>query len=131
MTAPLRRAAWIGFAGWFLAAFFFFYAWILRISPSVMVGDLMREFEVGGAVLGNLSAFYFYAYAILQMPAGVAHDRWGPRKVLAVSALVTGLGCLVFAEATNIEMAYLGRLPRWLRSRATDKRCICGLVKNL
>lgn len=112
MTADgkTRLPQWVGYVGWFLAAFFFFYAWVLRVSPSVMVQDLMRDFEVGGAVLGNLSAFYFYAYALLQMPAGVAHDRGGPRLVLSISALVTALGCLLFAFADDIFIAYLGRL---------------------
>jgi hypothetical protein len=29
-----------------------------RVAPSVMVSDLMREFQVGGAILGTLSAFF-------------------------------------------------------------------------
>jgi hypothetical protein len=31
--------------------------------------------DFGGAMLGNLSALYFYAYASLQVPAGVMMDR--------------------------------------------------------
>ena len=56
--------------GWLVGSLFFFYAWILRVSPSVMVEDLMRDFAVGGAVLGNLSALYFYGYAGMQIPVG-------------------------------------------------------------
>ena len=29
---------------WFTAASFFFYAWVLRVAPSVMVEELMRDF---------------------------------------------------------------------------------------
>ena len=66
--------------GWLVGSLFFFYAWILRVSPSVMVEDLMRDFAVGGAILGNLSALYFYGYAGMQIPVGLLLDRFGPRR---------------------------------------------------
>ena len=61
--------------GWLVGSLFFFYAWILRVSPSVMVEDLMRDFAVGGAIVGNLSALYFYGYAGMQIPVGLLLDR--------------------------------------------------------
>lgn len=106
---PTGRAAWTGYAGWTLAALYFFYAWILRVSPSVMVDELMRDFAVTGAILGNLSAVYFYAYAAIQMPVGMALDRWGPRRVLSIAALVAGVGAGLFAWAPGVQVAYLGR----------------------
>jgi MFS family permease len=99
----------VGLASWFLGAMFFFYAWVLRVSPSVMVEQLMRDFAVSGAVLGNLSACYFYSYMAMQMPVGIAVDRWGARRVLSLAVLVTGAGCLIFAYAPNLATAYLGR----------------------
>lgn len=69
----------------------------------------MRDFAVSGAVLGNLSAVYFYFYASLQLPVGLAHDRWGPRRVLSVTALFAGVGVVVFAMAPTLGIAYLGR----------------------
>lgn len=75
-----------------------------------MVEDLMRDFLVGAAVLGNLSAIYFYAYAAMQIPVGVALDRWGARRALVTAALVCGVGTWLFATADNLWSAYLGRL---------------------
>jgi MFS family permease len=109
IVAPPRITA-LGLAAWFLAAFGFFFAWVVRVSPSVMVEPLMAEFQVGGALLGTLSGLYFYTYALLQAPAGIALDRWGPRRALALTALVTAAGCALFAFAPTIEIAYLGRL---------------------
>ncbi len=63
---------------WGLGALSFSYAFFQRVAPSVMVGELMRDFAVGAAVLGNLSAIYLYAYAGLQVPIGLLLDRWGP-----------------------------------------------------
>ncbi len=39
---------------WSLGALFFCYAFFQRVAPSVLVSDLMRDFGVGAAVLGNL-----------------------------------------------------------------------------
>ena len=47
---------------WSLAAISFGYAFFHRVTPSVMVSDLMTEFAIGGAMLGSLSALYFYSY---------------------------------------------------------------------
>src|SRR5262245_53097522 len=111
MTAPVPPAIpLLGLAAWSLAAFGFFFAWVLRVSPSVMIEPLMAEFQVGGALLGTLSGLYFYTYALLQAPAGLAMDRWGPRRALAIAAFVTAGGCALFGAAPSIEVAYLGRL---------------------
>ena len=103
-TVPL-----LAYAGWLVAAGFFFYAWVLRVAPSITVEPLMRDFAVGGAIVGNLSAVYFWAYAALQIPCGLFTDRWGPRRVLTVAILVTGVGCAVMGLAPSIELAYAGR----------------------
>ena len=95
--------------GWFTGAMFFFYAWVLRVAPSVMVEDLMREFSVGATVVGNLSAFYFYGYAGMQIPVGMLIDRFGPRRLLVVAGLVCGASCLLAAYSPTLEGVFLGR----------------------
>jgi len=96
-------------AGWLFCAVFFFYAFILRVSPAVMVDDLMREFAVGAAILGNLSAVYLYIYAGLQIPVGLFIDRFGQRYFIAGACAVTGIGAIVFALGETLSTAYLGR----------------------
>ena len=96
--------------GYFLAAFYFFYAFVQRVTPGIMVDDLMRDFAVGGALLGNLSAFYFYAYASIQMAVGVLMDRIGPRRLMAAACLTAALGSLIFSLADSLALAYAGRL---------------------
>jgi nitrate/nitrite transporter NarK len=99
--------AWLAFG---FAVAFFCYAFLQRVAPAVMVSDLMRDFAVGGAVLGNLSAFYFYAYAALQIPVGLLLDRFGPRRLMTGAALVCAAGSFVFAVADQLVVAYAGRL---------------------
>jgi MFS family permease len=95
---------------WALAASFYCYGFFQRVAPSVMVDRLMADFAVSAAVLGNLSAFYFYSYAGLQLPVGILTDRFGARRVLAVAAVLCGVGSYLFATAETLTMAYLGRL---------------------
>lgn len=95
---------------WGLGATLFCYGFFQRVAPSVMIDPLMRDFAVSGAVLGNLSAFYFYAYASLQIPVGLMVDRWGPRRMLAFGATLCALGTLVFATAESLLVAYAARL---------------------
>jgi MFS family permease len=101
---------------WGIGASCFAYAFFHRVLPSVMVSELMRDFSVGGAILGNLSALYFYIYAGMQIPIGMAIDRWGTRYVLASAVSIAALGSLLFAFAPSLEVAYLGRLAIGLGS---------------
>lgn len=82
---------------WSLSAIFYFYEFMLQVSPSVMVPDLMEAFSIQGAEVGNLSAFYFYAYALVQLPAGMLIDKFGPRILLTLASLSCAVGCLLFA----------------------------------
>lgn len=111
-------------AGWLFASVFFLYAFVLRVSPSVMVDDLMREFAVGGAILGNLSAVYFYVYASIQIPIGVAIDRLGARRLATGAAAICTIGVLVFSGADTLWMAYFGRFLIGLG-------CACSFVAAL
>ncbi|MGQ0677849.1 MAG: MFS transporter, partial [Rhodospirillales bacterium] len=55
-------------------------------------------------------AFYFYAYAGLQIPIGVMLDRLGPRRLMSGGAALAGIGGVLFAMADSLALAYLGRL---------------------
>lgn len=75
-----------------------------------MVSDLMAEFAISGAVLGTLSALYFYPYVLMQVPLGALIDRLGVRILLTSALCIGGIGSVIFAQAQSIEIAYLGRI---------------------
>jgi MFS family permease len=95
---------------WGLAAIAFGYAFIHRVAPSVMVQDLMAEFALGGAMLGVLSALYFYPYVLLQVPLGAALSHIGTRLILTGALSLAAIGSIIFGIAQGPEMAYLGRV---------------------
>ena len=102
--ATLAWSVWALGASLYLAGFF------QRVAPAVMTQELMADFGIAAAGLGQLSAFYFYSYVAIQVPTGLAVDRYGPRRVLAAGALVATLGGLAFAMAPTFGTAALGRL---------------------
>ena len=64
---------------WGIPAFLFLFAFFHRVAPGVFAKELMQDFGATGAIIGLLSATYFYAYAGLMIPAGVLLDRLGAR----------------------------------------------------
>jgi sugar phosphate permease len=105
--SPPGSLAWLV---WGLGAALYLIAFYQRVAPAVITAELSREFGLSAAALGNLSAFYFYSYAAVQIPTGLLADRWGPRKVLATGAALTALGTLVFAWSPSVAYANAGRL---------------------
>ena len=69
----------------------------------------MRDFAVGAAAIGNLSAFYFYGYAGMQVPIGMMIDRFGPRRLMTASAAVCAVGCVLFAVSSMFWGVAAGR----------------------
>lgn len=104
---PPPRLAW---TIWGLGAALFLIGFYHRVAPAVMTTELMKEFGLNAAALGNLSAFYFYSYVAMQIPTGILADYWGPRRLLTLGSLLTSLGTLLFALAPGLLWANLGRL---------------------
>lgn len=92
-----------------LSASFYLYEYILQVAPSVMADSMMQTFRVTAAGFGVVSAFYFYAYAPMQLPAGVLFDRYGPRRLMTVALLLCALGSFFFASTNQLATAALGR----------------------
>lgn len=93
----------------FLAASFYLYEFILQVAPSVMAESMMKTFGVTGQGFGVISAFYFYAYAPTQLPAGVLFDRYGPRKLMTFAIALCAFGSAFFASTDSVLTACIGR----------------------
>src|SRR5690625_5011276 len=49
-------------------------------------------------------------YALMQVPAGLMIDRWGPRRILLAATLTMGSAQLLFAFSRNFSMAFAARV---------------------
>lgn len=93
-----------------LGALFYTYEYFLRIAPNVMMPELMKSFHIGSGSLGNLIAFYYYAYAPSQLLVGLLMDHIGPRRILTIACLICAIGTYIFASTTIYPIAAFGRL---------------------
>lgn len=103
------QGRWAPYFIFFLAASFYLYEFVLQVAPSVMAAPMMRTFHVTAQGFGVISAFYFYAYAPMQLPAGVLFDRYGPRQLMTVALLLCAVGSFFFAATESVFTACIGR----------------------
>ena len=94
---------------WGIPAFLFLFAFFHRAAPGVFAKELMQAFGATGAIIGLLSATYYYAYAGLMIPAGVLLDRLGVRWVVAAGGVTMGAGTIFMAVAQGPSLLFGGR----------------------
>lgn len=92
-----------------LASAFYMYEFTLQVSLGVMTNELMQDLSLNAASLGLVSAFYYYAYTPMQIPAGFLHDHFGPKRVIFAAILTCALGAFCFSFSTNMFNASAGR----------------------
>jgi len=80
-----------------------------RLCPAVVAVDMMRDLQAGGALVGVLSSAYFYPYAIMQLPAGLLSDSWGPRRTITLFFGIAFLGSILLGIAPSAFWAIAGR----------------------
>lgn len=94
---------------WGCVAGFYLYELVLRVAPGVMTNQLMQTFAINATAIGLLTSSYYYPYSLLQIPCGLIVDRFGVRRVVTVSAIITALGCFFFAISAHYSTAILGQ----------------------
>ncbi|MFO1405270.1 MAG: MFS transporter [Azonexus sp.] len=104
-----RRMAWQRWTSYSLLILVYMLGYFHRMAPAVLSGELQADFHASGAALGILAASYFYAYAAMQIPAGILADFWGTRRIVALGCLTAGIGTLCFGGANTLWAAALGR----------------------
>jgi MFS family permease len=104
---------------WSLPAALFLIAFFHRAAPGVIAHELMEAFSVTGAVIGLLSATYFYSYAGFMVPAGLFIDAFGVRVVLAAGGVIMGCGTMAMGAASSTTMLFAGRFAVGLGATVT------------
>lgn len=128
------------------AACFYLYEFFLRVSPSVLTHELMAFYQVGADMLGPIVSSFFLAYTLMQIPAGLLGDHFGPRRVLTIAAVICAIATALFTLSNAIPVGMLTRFllgfaasfayiaPLMLASRwfpAKYFAIICGLIQMM
>lgn len=86
-----------------------FVSYLYRNVNTVVYPDLIRDVGLSANTLGLLTGVYLMAFAVAQLPVGMALDRFGPRKVQLPMLAVATLGGVLFAQAQSFEGLLLAR----------------------
>jgi MFS family permease len=109
---------------WGIPAFLFFFAFLHRVAPGVIVKDIMQAFNASGELVGLLSAMYFYAYAGFMIPGGLLIDGFGVRRVVSSGSAVMGLGSLAMGMAASPGVLMSGRFLVGMGATVTFIGCL-------
>lgn len=85
-------------------------AYFYRVSMAVMAKDLASELHLTAARLGTLSGVFFYAFAFTQLPLGPLLDRFGGKRVVLLTGIVTIFGVALFSVSSSFFSAMAGRV---------------------
>lgn len=82
---------------------------LLRNVNAVLAPDLLKALALSPGQLGLLTSAFFFAFALVQLPVGIALDRYGPRKVQLALMLFAAFGALLFARGQTFAQLVLAR----------------------
>lgn len=66
-----------------------------------LLSVIADNLSLTSAQAGSLTSAYFLTYVIMQIPAGLAGDRWGLKKVMIAMFIIAGLGMLGLGTMGN------------------------------
>jgi MFS family permease len=87
----------------------YFLSQLFRSVNAVVSADLIRDLGLDAWTVGFLTSAFFFAFAIGQLPVGVALDRVGPRRTESFLLVFAAAGALLFSQAGSTWALVLGR----------------------
>jgi sugar phosphate permease len=106
MIQKNSRYAWFI---WVLGASFFFFEYIVRVSPGVLVHDLIQAFNINAYQIGLLSSAFSLSYISMQIPVGTLVDKYSVRLLVGFMALLCAACTVLFATTTTFHLAVFAR----------------------
>ena len=104
----MSNAARTAVVAWLVTALYYFYQYTMRSAPAVMMPQLSDAFGLTTMAVASMVGLFYYGYSPFSLVAGVAMDRFGPRKVVPLGAATVGIGALLFATGDS-QIASIGR----------------------
>jgi MFS family permease len=81
-----------------------------RTGGGVITPELHARLGFSGAELGLIMGAMFFGSALIQLPLGLAFDRFGTRLTISTTAIAAIAGTLVFALSGSLAGLIVGRL---------------------
>ncbi len=94
---------------WALGTSFFFLEYIVRVSPGVLVQQLIEAFRINAYQLGLLSSAFSLSYISMQIPVGTLVDKYSVRWLIGFMALLCACATFLFASTETFPWAVFAR----------------------
>ena len=107
-TATRARAISMRIFLSFAGAYFVSYA--LRSVNAALAPLLAADLQLSAGSLGWLTSAFFLAFAAMQIPLGIALDKFGARRTESTLLLVSALGALIVSLGSSLWTLSAGRL---------------------
>jgi MFS family permease len=105
---PGQTAIGLVVVAWFVTSVYYFYQYMIRSAPAVMVPEMSAGLGLTAAGLASVIGLFYYAYAPFSLVAGVALDQIGPRRVVPIGCATLAIGALLFSTG-DPTLASVGR----------------------
>jgi len=94
---------------WILLIFAWAANFVIRIGFSALLPSIIQELQLSYTKAGLLASAFFYAYVLMQIPAGLLGDRFGRRRVLVLGLLGGALAAGLTGLAGSLVTLFLAR----------------------
>lgn len=96
-------------AAWLLVATAYVVAFFQRMAPQLINNELVNVFNLTPTGIAVIASGYYWGYTIMQLSAGPLVDRFGLRRMILISTLISALGSFLFSVSINPSMAFFSR----------------------
>jgi len=110
VTEPTTRTPSRAYAVWLVGLLAYSVAIFHRASLGVAGIEAQERFSAGASAISLFLVLQLAVYAGLQVPVGVALDRFGSRKMIVAGAVTMAAGQLVLALADGVPTATAARV---------------------
>lgn len=76
-------------------------SYLYRTVNAVLAPVLGHELGIDAAAMGLITGAYFFAFAAVQIPLGMALDRFGPRRTQTLLLALAAAGAALFSLGTD------------------------------
>ncbi len=95
---------------WLIGTLCYFYQFVFRTIFGTLGDDITSKFQISVSDLSTFFAAGMLAYPLMQIPAGILLDRYGPRRMLTVAMACLSLGILIVSLTSSFQLALVGRV---------------------
>jgi len=99
--------AWLIFI---LCSLHLFISQLYRTTNAVLAPWLVRDLQLDTEGLGLLSAGFFYAFSLTQIPISILLDKVGAKRLMITLSFLGMAGAIMFSLAQSLGMGLAGRL---------------------